>query len=269
MSQLEEFRARTRATWAAGDWDAMADLIVPVGPVALTAADVAEGMDVLDVGTGSGGNIAIPAALMGAHVVGSDLTPEMIPLAKARAAEAGVDVTWVEADAMELPFADDSFDRVISTFGAMFAPDHKRTAAELARVCRPGGRIVMTTWQTDGFAGAMFKTMSSFMPPPPPGIEGPLEWGDPAHVAEVFGSIGLEPVLTPNGVSIAFASVDQTLEFHESNLGPLVVARAALEPAGRWEDVRAAFRSLIEQFDRNPGDSVQILNEYYVITVDC
>jgi len=115
MSQIDEFRARSRAQWAAGEWDVMAELIAPVGSVVLAAADVAEGMDLLDVGTGSGGNIAIPAALMGARVVGSDLTPEMIPLAEARAARAGVEITWVEADAMDMPFEDESFDRVIST----------------------------------------------------------------------------------------------------------------------------------------------------------
>ena len=96
-------------------------------------------MDLLDVGTGSGGNVAIPAALRGATVVGCDVTPELFEHARRRAAAAGVEVEWVEADAQDLPFADASFDRVTSTFGAMFAPDHLRAAAELVRVCRPGG----------------------------------------------------------------------------------------------------------------------------------
>src|SRR5206468_1222153 len=120
------------------------------------------------VGTGTGGTIAIPAAQRGAKVVGSDVAPELFEHARRRAAEAGVEVEWIEADAQDLPFDDARFDRVTSTFGAMFAPDHARAAAELARVCRPGGRILMTTWVNDGFVGEMFRLAGSFMPPPPP-----------------------------------------------------------------------------------------------------
>jgi ubiquinone/menaquinone biosynthesis C-methylase UbiE len=145
MSTSEELRARTRATWAAGDWDEFSTLVAPAGALALERSAIEPGMRLLDVGTGTGGNVAIPAALAGARVVGADVTPEMFPHARRRAAEAGVEVEWVEADAQELPFADASFDRVISTFGAMFAPDHGRTAAELVRVCSSNGRIVMTT----------------------------------------------------------------------------------------------------------------------------
>ena len=109
------------------------------------------------VTVGSGGTIAIPAAQRGAHVVGVDLTPELLEHARRRAAEAGVEIEWVEADAQSLPFADASFDRVLSTFGAMFAPDHARAAAELVRVCRPGGLVAMATWANDGFPGGLFK----------------------------------------------------------------------------------------------------------------
>ena len=179
MSTIDEFRSRTRETWAAGDWDGFAKYVAPVGAVALERGLIGPGMRLLDVGTGSGGNVAIPAALAGARVVGADLTPEMFPHARRRAAEAGVEVEWVEADAQEMPFADASFDRVISTFGAMFAPDHARAAAELVRVCAPDGRIVMTTWVNDGFIGEMFKLTGSFMPPAPPGVEPPPLWGVP------------------------------------------------------------------------------------------
>jgi ubiquinone/menaquinone biosynthesis C-methylase UbiE len=121
-------------------------LVEPVGVLVLDRIGVEPGMDLLDVGTGSGGTVAIPAALRGATVVGCDVTPELFEHARRRAAAAGVEVEWVEADAQDLPFGDASFDRVTSTFGAMFAPDHTRAAAELVRVCRPGGRIAMTTW---------------------------------------------------------------------------------------------------------------------------
>src|SRR5687768_3328047 len=175
------FKQRQRATWSAGRWDKVAELIVPVGQVVLDAADLEPGMDVLDVGTGSGSNISIPAALRGANVTGSDLTPELFDAARRRASEAGVEVEWVEADAEALPFDDDSFDRVFSTFGHMFAPRHAVTAAELARVCRPDGRIVTATWTPDGSTGSMFQAMGRHLPPPPEGVESPLTWGSEEH----------------------------------------------------------------------------------------
>src|SRR5437764_166728 len=157
MSAVDEFRQRTRATWAAGDWDSFARFVEPVGARVLDRVGIEPGMDLVDVGTGTGGNVAIPAAQRGAKVVGCDVTPELFEHARRRAADAGVDVAWIEADAQDLPFEDASFDRVVSTFGAMFAPDHWAAAAELVRVCRPGGRIAMTTWVNDGFPGELFK----------------------------------------------------------------------------------------------------------------
>src|SRR5882757_7552625 len=151
MSAADELRQRARTTWAAGDWDSFSRLVAPVGAEVLERIDLEPGMELLDVGTGSGGTVAIPAAQRGARVVGSDVTPELFEHARRRAAEAGVEVEWVDADAQDLPFDDASFDRVVSTFGAMFAPDHTRAAAELVRVCRPGGRIAMATWANDGF----------------------------------------------------------------------------------------------------------------------
>src|SRR5580704_12804540 len=133
MSAAEEFRQRARATWAAGDWDSFLRLIQPVGAVVLDRIGIEAGLELLDVGTGTGGNVAIPAAQRGADVVGVDVTPELFEHARRRAAAAGVEVSWIEADAQDLPFAEASFDRVTSTFGAMFAPDHRLAAAELTR----------------------------------------------------------------------------------------------------------------------------------------
>ena len=155
----------------AGDWDSCARLIESVGAVVLARVDLRPGLDLLDVGTGTGGNVAIPAARGGAKVVGLDIAPELFEHARRRAAEAGVEVEWIEGDAQELPFEDESFDRVVSTFGAMFAPDHARAAAELVRVCRKGGRVAMTTWANEGFAAGLFKLNGSFLPPPPQGVQ--------------------------------------------------------------------------------------------------
>ena len=126
--------------------------------------------------------------------------------ARRRAADAGVDVEWVEGDAQDMPFPDETFDRVISTFGAMFAPDHERAAAELVRVCRPGGRVAMTTWVTDGYAGEIFKLTGAFLPPPPPGVQPPPLWGVESHVEEVFAAAGVTPDVVHEHVELTFGS---------------------------------------------------------------
>lgn len=268
MSTIDEFRSRTRETWAAGDWDGFAKYVAPVGAVALERGLIGPGMRLLDVGTGSGGNVAIPAALAGARVVGADLTPEMFPHARRRAAEAGVEVEWVEADAQEMPFADASFDRVISTFGAMFAPDHARAAAELVRVCAPDGRIVMTTWVNDGFIGEMFKLTGSFMPPAPPGVEPPPLWGVPEHIEEAFAAAGVKPAIASETVTFEFPSVEEAVERYAADFGPFVAARTVLEPQRRWDEFLGAFGDLVRRFNPASDGSAQIPSKYFVITVD-
>ena len=178
------------------------------------------------MGTGNGDNLAIPAAQLGAEVVGLDVTPELLEHAVRHAGEAGVDVEWVEGDAQQLPFADASFDRVTSTFGAMFAPDHQRTAAELVRVCRPGGRIAMTTWVDDGFVGELFSLTASFLAPTPPGVQPPPLWGVERHINDVFAAVGVAPSITRETVDFNFDSVDHAVDQYATNFGPFVSARA-------------------------------------------
>jgi SAM-dependent methyltransferase len=268
MSVAEEFRKRARATWAAGDWDSCAKLIEPVGALVLDRAGVRPGLELLDVGTGTGGNIAIPAALRGARVVGLDVTPELLEGARRRAAEAGVEVDWIEGDAQDLPFEDESFDLVISTFGAMFAPDHERAAGELVRVCRTGGRVAMTTWLNDGFAGELFKLTGSFLPPPPEGVQPPPLWGVESHVEEVFAAAGATPAIANESFDLEFTSVEDTVDEYATNFGPFVMARAVLEPEGRWGDFLQAFADLVRRYDVAGDDAVRITAEYFLITVD-
>lgn len=268
MAVADEFRHRARATWSAGDWDRFSRLVAPVGTLILDRVGIEPAVDLLDVGTGSGGNVAIPAAQRGAKVVGVDVTPELFEHARRRAADAGVEIEWIEGDAQQLPFEDASFDRVISTFGAMFAPDHARAAAELVRVCRSGGRIAMATWANDGFAGELFKLTGSFMPPPPPGVEPPPLWGAEAHVAEVFGAAGVSPSITRETVDFDFASVEDAVQQYAADFGPFVVARGVLEPQGRWDDFIEAFRDLVLRFNPARDGTARIRSDYFVITVD-
>jgi ubiquinone/menaquinone biosynthesis C-methylase UbiE len=182
-----ELKAKHRALWASGDYPAVAvELIPQLGPELVRACGVRAGQRVLDVGAGSG-NAAIPAAALGATVTASDLTPELFVAGRRIAAERGVDLDWVEADAEALPFDDGSFDVVMSCVGAMFAPRHQVTADELIRVCRPGGTIGMINWTPQGFIGNLFKTMKPYAPPPPPGASPAPLWGDEQHVRELFG----------------------------------------------------------------------------------
>ena len=264
---MESFRRQARATWSAGDWESFSGLISPVGEVVIDRLGVAPGVRLLDVGTGNGRNVAIPAAQLGADVVGLDLTPELLAHARRRAGEAGVDVEWVEGDAQELPFADAGFDRVSSTFGAMFAPDHKRAAGELVRVCRPGGQIAMTTWVNDGFVGELFTLTGSFMPPPPQGAQTPPLWGVEAHITDVFGAVDIAPSIEHEAVDFDFESVDDAVEQYADNFGPFVSARAVLEPQGRWDEFIGAFRELVRRFNLAADGTARVRSDYFLIHI--
>lgn len=256
------FKQRQRATWSAGDWDSTAELIVPVGRVVLAAAGVEPGMQVLDVGTGSGSNISVPAAAMGARVTGSDLTPELFGAARRRAAEAGVEVEWVEADAEALPFPDGSFDRVFSTFGHMFAPRHAVAAAELARVCRPGGLVATATWTPEGSVGTMFRAIGRFMPPPPDGVESPLTWGTEDYARAMYEPLGLELSFSRDTVMVEFPSAARQIAFMSDAFGPLVMAKAAL--GDRWPELEAALVAMVDEWNVATDGTVRFPQEYLI-----
>ncbi|MEV7079983.1 class I SAM-dependent methyltransferase [Streptomyces sp. NPDC093516] len=180
-------KSKHRAMWAQGDYPSLAAELIPeLGPVLVEACGVRPGQRVLDVGAGSG-NAAIPAALAGADVVASDLTPELFGAGRRAAERQGARLTWREADAEALPFGDAEFDTVLSCVGVMFAPHHERAAGELVRVCRPGGTIGLLSWTPQGFIGRMFATMKPYAPPPPPGAQPPPLWGDEDHVRALLG----------------------------------------------------------------------------------
>ena len=184
------------------------------------------------------GNVAIPAALGGASVTGLDLTPKLLDVARKRAAEAGVDLSLVEGDAEELPFEDDSFDRVTSCFGVIFAPRHELAARELARVARPGGRIVLTAWTPEGLNGRMFRRSPRTCLRRRPGSCSPVMWGEEDHVSSLLGSSGAELAFERHTITFEHDSPLSWLEYNERVLGPTILAKAALEPQGRWEALR-------------------------------
>src|SRR4051812_1955940 len=171
-------KARHAAMWALGDYPAVAREVIPeLGHVIVDACRVTAGQDVLDVAAGSG-NASLPAALAGAHVVASDLAPELLEVGRGLAAAAGVDIDWQQGDAEALPFEDASFDVVMSCVGVMFAPPPEQGADGLIRAARPGATMGLVSWTPEGFIGRMFSAMKPYAAPPPPGAQPPPLWGD-------------------------------------------------------------------------------------------
>jgi SAM-dependent methyltransferase len=251
-------KARHRAMWALGDYHAVAtEIIRDLGPVLVEATDLGPGDHVLDVAAGSG-NVAIPAAAAGAHVIASDLTPELLDQGKADAAAAGVSLEWQVGDAENLPYADDAFDAVTSCVGVMFAPHHQAAAVELVRVCRPGGRIGLISWTPTGFIGQLFATMKPFVAPPPPGAQPPPLWGDIEHVRALLGDRVAEVRASQQLLNAGELSDPVAFrEYFKTNYGPTIAAyRGLADDAERTAELDQALLDLVERF-RTPEGSVE------------
>jgi SAM-dependent methyltransferase len=264
MTPVAELKRTHRATWAAGDYAAIAELIDQAPPRDLLArVDVAPGQDVLDVATGTG-NIAIRAAAAGAQVIGLDLTPELFDTARRRAAQHRVSVDWVEGDAEALPFEDASFDRVLSTFGVQFAPRHEIAVRELARVCRPGGLIGLVNWTPEGQIGELFKIMGRYLPTPPEYASPPPLWGSEQHVRDLFEGTGVQLEFARGQNPWRFASPEHWVMFFESYYGPTLKARERLTAEGRWQDCRAELLAMAERRNEATDGSLLMHSEYLV-----
>jgi 2-polyprenyl-3-methyl-5-hydroxy-6-metoxy-1,4-benzoquinol methylase len=218
-------KSKHRAMWALGDYPAVATEVIPaLGPVLVEAAGVKPGDRVLDVAAGSG-NVAVPAAQAGADVIASDLTPELFDVGRRHAAERGVEVEWREADAEALPFADNTFDRVLSCVGIMFTPHHQASADELVRVCRAGGTIGLISWTPEGFIGQMFATMKPYVAPPPPGAQPPPRWGREEHVRELLGDRVEDVRAERRALPVdRFTTPEEFRDFFKATYGPTIAA---------------------------------------------
>ena len=238
-------KAKHRAMWALGDYASVAHEIIPsLGPILVEAAGIGPGQRVLDIGAGAG-NAAIPAAQAGATVVASDLTPELLETGRQDAARLGLDIAFEEGDAEALPYADASFDAVLSCVGVMFAPHHQASADELVRVVRPGGTIGLLSWTPEGFIGQMFATMKPYAPPPPPGAQSPPLWGSESHVRELFGDGVTSIDARVQALPVEqFATPEAFRDYFKRTYGPTIaVYRAIADDAG---SVEALDRDLVD-----------------------
>lgn len=257
-----------RALWALGDYASVArDVIPDLGARLAEACGVRRGMRVLDVAAGPG-NAAIPAALTGASVVASDLTPELIEAGRAEAARRGAELEWRQADAEALPFADGEFDVVMSCVGVMFAPHHQASADELVRVCRPGGTIGLISWTPQGFVGEMLATMKPYLAPPPSGAQSPLLWGQEEHVRALFDDRVTGMTMRRQTTRVdCFATPEEFRDRFKTCYGPTVAAYRGI--ANDQERIAALDDALDRLARRYDGGITATIMDWEYLLVTC
>lgn len=247
---LAAIKKRQQATWASGDFSVVASRIVLQAELLCEVVNLQSDWRVLDVATGSG-NAAIAAARRGCAVVGTDYVPALLERGRIRAAAEHLDLEFVEGDAENLPFPTASFDAVLSIYGAMFAPDHQRTAAELARVCRSGGVIGLASWTPEGFIGEMFRLIGKYIPPAT-GLVPAIRWGNEAHLRSIFGETIDSMTSQVRTAIFRFPSAEENVRFFRTFYGPTLKTFETLSPSGR-ESLEQEMIALNRRYDRNGG----------------
>ena len=257
-------KAKQQATWASGDFAVIGTTLQIVGEELAEAADICAGERVLDVAAGNG-NATLAAARRFAQVVSTDYVPALLQKGAQRAAAEGLDVEFKVADAEALPFADGSFDAVLSTYGAMFTPDHRKTAAELLRVVRSGGRLGLVNWTPEGFIGELFKVIGRYLPPPA-GLQSPALWGTEPHIVELFGAQAHDIRCVRKSFNFRYRSAAHWIQIFRDFYGPTHKAFLALDAAGQ-KNLESDITSLLERRNVGGTRSLVVPGEYLEVVI--
>lgn len=261
---LAAIKQKQQATWASGDFAVVGTTLQIVGETLAEAADIRAGERVLDVAAGNG-NATLAAARRFAEVTSTDYVPALLDKGRARAEAEGLAVQFQVADAEALPFADASFDAVLSTYGVMFAPDHARAAAELLRVTKPGGRIGLANWTPEGFIGRLFRVIGAHVPPPA-GLQSPALWGTAAHLDRLFGAGAARIRIDKRHFAFRYRSAAHWIQVFRDFYGPTHKAFAALDAAGQAR-LEADIVALLDELNVGGPQALVVPGEYLEVVV--
>jgi len=256
---LTAIKQRQHGAWSSGDYAVVGTTLQIVGEQLCESLDLRAGSKVLDVAAGNG-NATLAAARRWCDVTSTDYVPALLKRGQERAAADHLTVEFREADAEALPFADASYDVVVSTFGVMFTPDQDKAASELARVCKSGGRIGLANWTPQGFIGQLFKTIGKHLPPPA-GVKSPALWGTQARLEEMFGSQASEIVAEPRMFVFRYRSPEHWLEIFKTFYGPTLKAFAALDESGQAA-LKRDLMALLGEFNHADDGTIVVHSEY-------
>lgn len=261
---LEALKARQQGAWSSGDYAVVGTTLQIVGEQLCEALDLSSGKKVLDVAAGNG-NVTLAAARRWCDVVSTDYVPSLLERGRLRAAAEGLSVKFEEADAEALPFAEASFDVVVSTFGVMFTPNQDKAAAELLRVCKSGGKIGLANWTPEGFIGQLFKTLGKYLPPPA-GAKSPALWGTETRIREMFGPAAVSIKAERLNFNFRYRSPEHFLDVFKNYYGPMLKAFAALDAANQ-HGLRNDLLALIARMNRAEDGTMIVPSEYLEIVI--
>jgi ubiquinone/menaquinone biosynthesis C-methylase UbiE len=261
---LEALKARQQGAWSSGDYAVVGTTLQIVGEELCEAMDLRSGSKVLDVAAGNG-NATLAAARRWCDVTSTDYVSSLLERGRMRAEAEGLSIEFKTADAEALPFADGTFDAVLSTFGVMFTPNQDKAAAELLRVCRSGGKIGLANWTPDGFIGQLFKTLGKYLPPPA-GAKSPALWGTRARITEMFGTSAASIKAEPRTFAFRYRSPQHFLDVFRTYYGPTLKAFAALEE-GKRHEFASDLLALVGRMNRAEDGTMVVRSEYLEIVI--
>ena len=261
---LAALKARQQAAWSSGNYAVVGTTLQIVGEQLCEALDLRSGSKVLDVAAGSG-MVSLAAARRWCDVTSTDYVPALLESGRARATADGLSIEFKEADAESLPFDDATFDAVVSTFGVMFTPNQAQAASELARVCKPGGRIGLANWTPDGFIGQVFKTLGRYLPPPT-GAKSPALWGTRAALKDMLGNQASSIKAEPRMFKFRYRSPEHFLDVFKTFYGPVLKAFAALDAASQ-QDLHNDLYALIVRMNKSGDATMVVPSEYLEVVI--